>query len=133
MGQQTRRDTISLTPRRRSLGHAFLAASVFFGVGAQLLLKFAMLQLHARPDAWLSYFWIPCGLAVYAVGTGFWMLCLRVLDLSYAYPFTGLSYVMVLCASWLLFNDVVGIPRIAGVLLICAGVVLIPTGPQRNS
>jgi multidrug transporter EmrE-like cation transporter len=119
--------------RRRTVGHGFLAASVFFGVGAQLLLKYAMLQVHAHPAAWLSYFWILCGLGVYAVGTGFWMLCLGVLDLSYAYPFTGLSFVLILCASWLLFNDAVGIPRVAGVLLICLGVVLIPAGSRRNS
>jgi hypothetical protein len=81
------------------LGHAFPAACLLFGVSAQLLLKFATLQLHRQPDAWSSYFWILCGLAVYALGTGFWVLSLAYLDLSYAYPFTGLTYVLVLGAS----------------------------------
>jgi multidrug transporter EmrE-like cation transporter len=130
MSQQTRSETLR---SRRTLGHVFLAASVFFSVGAHLLLKFAMLQVGAHPNAWLSYLWVVFGLAVYAVGTGFWMLCLGCLDLSYAYPFTGLSYVLVLAASWLLFDDLVGPARIAGVFLICLGVALIPANSRSDS
>ena len=118
---------------RQTLGHASLAASIFFGVGAQLLLKYAVMHLSARPDAWLSYLWVICGLAVYSIGTGFWMLCLGFLDLSYAYPFTGLSYILVLAASWLLFDDSVGATRIAGVFLICLGVTLIPGNSRSTS
>ena len=115
------------------LGHASLAACLFFGVSAQLLLKCATLQLSARPDAWLSYVWILFGLAVYGLGTGFWVLCLGYLDLSYAYPFTGVTYVLVLGGSWVLFGEAVSFQRIVGVLVICAGVVLIPEGWRRNS
>ena len=118
---------------REVLGHTFLGASVLFGVGAHLLLKFGMMHVSARPDAWLSYLWVAFGLVVYSVGTGFWILCLGFLDLSYAYPFTGLSYVLVLAASWLLFSDSVGAARIAGVFLICAGVALIPANSRSKS
>ena len=118
---------------RRSLGHVFLAACLLFGVSAQLLLKFATIQLHLLPGAWSSYFWIVCGLAVYALGTGFWVLCLAYLDLSYAYPFTGLTYVLVLGASWMLFDESASWQRFGGILAICLGVALIPTGLRRNS
>jgi drug/metabolite transporter (DMT)-like permease len=110
----------------KALGHAFLAACLFFGVTAQLLLKFAVMQINARPDTWRSYAWVLCGLAVYGVGTAFWMLCLIHLDLSYAYPFTGLTYVLMLGISWLLFDDKISSQRLLGVLLICLGVALIP-------
>ena len=130
MSQAFRSETLR---SRRALGHAFLAASIVFGVGAQLLLKFAVMHVSARPDAWVSYLWVICGLAVYSVGTGFWMLCLSFLDLSYAYPLTGISYVLVLAASWLLFADSVGAARIAGVFLICLGVALIPANSRSDS
>jgi multidrug transporter EmrE-like cation transporter len=114
-------------------GHIFLAACLFFGTCAQLLLKFSMIQVQTQPAAWLSYFWIICGLGVYTVGTAFWLLCLNYLDLSYAYPFTGLTYVLILGACWLLFGDKMSWQRIIGVLLICSGIVLIPEGSRRNS
>jgi drug/metabolite transporter (DMT)-like permease len=117
---------------RRSLGHVFLGTCLFFGVSAQLLLKFATLQAQVKPGDRLFYFWIGCGLIVYAFGTGFWVLCLRYLDLSYAYPFTGLTYVLVLAASWLLLDERASIPRLVGVLAICMGVALIPTRVREH-
>ena len=117
---------------RRTLGHAFLAACLFFGVSAQLLLKFATLEVQAYPQAWLPYVWILAGLGVYAVGTGFWMLCLGYLELSYAYPFTGLTYVLVFGASWWLFHDAVSWQRVAGILLVCLGVGLIVQKARGN-
>ena len=118
---------------RRVLGHLMLAACLCLGVCAQLLLKFATLQIHAQPDAWLPYGWIGCGLAVYALGTGCWAICLRYLDLSYAYPFTGLTYVLVLGFSWLLFDESASLQRILGVMAICLGVGLIPAGWRGHS
>lgn len=117
----------------KPLGHAFLAACLFFGVNAQLLLKLATLQSHVQPSAPLAYAWVFCGLAVYALGTACWILCLSYLDLSYAYPFTGLTYVLVVGASWLLFDESVSLQRFVGVLAICLGVTLIPAGLRRNA
>jgi drug/metabolite transporter (DMT)-like permease len=113
-------------------GHAFLAACLFFGVIAQLLLKFATTESHVQPNALYAYAWVFCGLAVYALGTACWVLCLSHLDLSYAYPFTGLTYVLVVGASWLLFDEGVSLQRSVGVLAICLGVALIPAGLRRT-
>lgn len=114
-------------------GHYLLAASLIFGVSGQLLLKFAIDTVRAQPAAWLSYAWLVAGFGVYAVGVCSWMLCLGYLDLSYAYPFTGLNYVMVLAASWLLFDEHVSVQRIIGVVIICVGVTLIPTRTGGNA
>jgi drug/metabolite transporter (DMT)-like permease len=126
-------DTASPPISRKSLGHVFLAACLLLGMSAQVLLKFATLQMQVPSDTWLSYIWIIGGLGVYALGTGFWVLCLRYLDLSYAYPFTGLTYVFVLGASWLLFDESMSLHRLLGVLAICLGVALIPGEWRGNS
>lgn len=118
---------------RWALGHYALAASLLFGVSGQILLKFAMDVVRAHPEVWFSYYWLLGGLGVYTVGVGSWMLCLSYLDLSYAYPFTGLNYVMVLAASWLLFGENLSMQRIVGVLVICLGVTLIPSGAGRKA
>jgi multidrug transporter EmrE-like cation transporter len=126
MNNNSQANAMPLALSRNTLGHVFLAGCLFFGSAAQLILKFATLQMSAQPDAWLSFSWILCGLGIYAVGTCFWALCLGYLDLSYAYPFTGLTYVLVLGISWLLFHESMSWQRVVGVLLICAGVGLIP-------
>jgi drug/metabolite transporter (DMT)-like permease len=118
---------------REKLGHIFLVLCLFFGTSAQLLLKFAMLEVSTQSSMWLSYFWIFCGLGVYALGTAFWMLCLAYLDLSYAYPFMGLTYILVLGGAWFLFDERISLPRLVGVLVICCGVTLIPARSGRNA
>jgi drug/metabolite transporter (DMT)-like permease len=123
----------SFSLSRRILGHICLAVCLILGVSAQLLLKFATLQVSLASHAWLPYLWIFFGLGVYAAGTVCWMMCLGYLDLSYAYPFTGLTYVLVLWASWYLFGDDMPWQRIAGAGMVCLGVVLLPMRSQRAS
>jgi multidrug transporter EmrE-like cation transporter len=133
LDEGSRTDTTRLSFSGKALGHAFLAACLFFGVTAQLLLKFAVTEINARPDVWHPYVWVISGLAVYGIGTAFWMLCLIHLDLSYAYPFTGLTYVLMLGISWFLFDDRISLQRLMGVLLICLGVALIPARSGEKS
>jgi drug/metabolite transporter (DMT)-like permease len=65
------------------------------------------------------------GLAVYVGGTVFWLIALSRVDLSYAYPFASLSYVLMLLASWRLFGEDVSVLRIAGSLVVILGVLII--------
>ncbi len=106
-------------------GHVSLLASIFLGVASHLMLKFGVLQIQAQPGVWITYLWIVLGLVIYASGTCFWMVCLSSLDLSYAYPFTGLSYVLIFVASSLLFGDRVSFERLEGILIICLGIAFI--------
>jgi multidrug transporter EmrE-like cation transporter len=52
------------------------------------------------------------------------MAAMTKLDLSHAYPFTGLSFVLVTFVSAWLFQEPVTVPKIAGIALICAGIVV---------
>jgi hypothetical protein len=49
--------------------------------------------------------YVIAGLAIYVTGTVFWLVALSRVDLSYAYPFASLSYVVMLIAAWLLFKE----------------------------
>jgi multidrug transporter EmrE-like cation transporter len=61
------------------------------------------------------------------------MVCLSRLPLSYAYPYTGLNYVLILLGSSLLFHDIPSPNRLAGVALILAGTLLMPARRQVPS
>jgi len=65
------------------------------------------------------------GLAIYLIGTVFWLAALSRVDLSFAYPFASLSYVIMLVASWLMFNEQITLSRVLGTLVIGIGVLLI--------
>lgn len=45
-------------------------------------------------------------------------------DLSYAYPFMTLAFVMTLLLSGPLFKEVVSMPKIIGMAFIAAGIVV---------
>ncbi|HEX9115354.1 MAG TPA: EamA family transporter [Anaerolineae bacterium] len=65
------------------------------------------------------------GLMIYVCGTLFWLLALSRVDLSLAYPFASMSYILMLLASWLLLNEHISPLRVAGSLVVIVGVFLI--------
>jgi drug/metabolite transporter (DMT)-like permease len=54
-----------------------------------------------------------------------WLYVLRHVEVSYAYPFISMGFVVVLLLSYLLFNESINIYRICGVALIIIGIFLI--------
>jgi len=69
--------------------------------------------------------YVIAGLAIYVTGTVFWLVALSRVDLSYAYPFASLSYVVMLAAAWLLFKEDLSPMRLAGTGVVFLGVLLI--------
>lgn len=61
-----------------------------------------------------------------------WILLLNRLPLISVYPLSGLSYVMILPLSNIVFSEVVSTVRLTSALLIAAGVAFITLGEQRN-
>ena len=120
----------------------YILASGVFGVAGQLILKrgiAGMGPLSLRPDAVLGVALslilnplVLLGLAIYACGTFLWLIALSRVDLSYAYPFASLNYVLVLLASWLVLGEQPTIPRVVGVLVICCGVYAISRTPEKT-
>ena len=50
---------------------------------------------------------------------------LKHVEVSYAYPFISMGFVIVLLISYFLFNENVNAVRIAGVALIVAGIIMV--------
>lgn len=50
-----------------------------------------------------------------------WIAALTKFEISYAYPFMSLSFVLVLVLSYFMFNEPMTVNKVAGVLLIVAG------------
>ncbi len=73
---------------------------------------------------------IVLGLGMYVAGAGLWLLVLSRADISVAYPFVGLGFVLTMLLGWLFLGEQVGLTRIIGTFLVVAGVYLIAS-PQN--
>lgn len=114
---------------------ALILTSTIFGVVGQLTLKKAMTQLgplalsvsQAPSLAW-RVFTTPTvllGLAIYFAASFFWLLALSRVQLTYAYPFASLSYVLIVIASWAMLGEHPSPLRLGGMGVIMLGVFLI--------
>ena len=113
----------------------YILVSVVTSAVGQILLKIGMNSMGSitlRLDDLASVLWrmvtnpyVFIGLAIYLGGTVFWLAALSLVDLSYAYPFASLTYVIMLVASWLVFDEQVSLGRLLGTVVIGIGVLLI--------
>ena len=69
--------------------------------------------------------WIVAGLASYALSILVWMYVLAYNEVSYAYPFLSIGFVLVTMMGWWIFDDSLSLQRILGISLICLGVVMV--------
>ena len=116
----------------------YILVSVLAGAIGQVLLKKGMSSmgpLTLSLSKLFSILWrmatnpyVIVGLFIYVGGTVFWLTALSRVDLSYAYPFASLSYVVMLAASWLLFRENISVVRLLGTLVVGVGVFIISRG-----
>ena len=113
----------------------YILISVVASTVGQLLLKVGMNNMGSitlSSNQFLSTSWkmatnphVFIGLAIYLAGTVFWLAALSRVDLSYAYPFASISYIVMLVASWMMFDERITLGRFLGTVVIGIGVLLI--------
>lgn len=69
--------------------------------------------------------WVLSGIVSTFLAGVSWMLALTKFQISYAYPFTSLVYLLVLLSGIILFRDGASIGRIVGTSVVMAGVLII--------
>ena len=102
---------------------------------AQILLKSGMSTIGAsgrQPAATLGYALgvlfqplVVLGLITLVISMASHLVVLSKVDLSFAYPFLSIAYVIVTVYSWLVFSEDIGLLRLSGIALICLGTALI--------
>jgi multidrug transporter EmrE-like cation transporter len=119
----------------KSADLALILTGVMLNAAAQLLLKAGARAISGvafnLANAWTLAERIALnppillGLALYAVSVVFWILALSRVDVSIAYPMLSIGYIVSALAGWLLFSESVGPARVAGIVVIIAGVWLV--------
>jgi multidrug transporter EmrE-like cation transporter len=121
---------------------ALILASVTLAAIAQVTLKVGMnhvtdanggeLALNADSLKQIATnVWVWAGLVIFGVSAILWLFALSKANLSYAYPFAALGYVIIVTASILFLGEHMRPLGWAGVVFIVAGIMLIAQGnPQ---
>lgn len=65
------------------------------------------------------------GLAMYGVSAVAWLFVLARLDVSLAYPFVALGFILTMLLGALVLGEQVGVMRVAGTVLVSLGVALL--------
>jgi len=112
----------------------FVFLTIASAVYSQLVIKWRVSLAGAFPPALnqkIAFLagllfdpWVLSAIIVTFLGGISWMVAMTRVELSYAYPFIGLVFVLILVSSSLLFHEAVTTSRIVGVLLVIAGIIV---------
>jgi multidrug transporter EmrE-like cation transporter len=116
------------------MSYVYVFLTIVLIVYGQLVIKWQVAAAGAFPAApsdkilflarLLVNPWIMSALAAALAGAIAWMAALTKLDLSHAYPFMSLGFVLVLLGSAWLFHEPVTVPKVVGLALVCAGIII---------
>ena len=116
------------------MSYFYVACTILLTVYSQLVIKWQVIGAGALPadaadKAWflarlLVNPWVISALLALLVAVVTWMAAMTKLELSHAYPFVSLAFVLVvLCSAWL-FNEPLNMTKLAGLALICIGIAI---------
>lgn len=112
-----------------------ILSSVLLNAFAQVFLRKSMMSFANTEFSldtikiWLPqlvtsiYLW--SGILCYGVSIVVWLYVLAKTEVSYAYPFLSIGYIITAIAGYALFNENLSLLRIFGIFVICIGVILI--------
>jgi len=113
--------------------------SIAIAVGGQILLKLGLNKIgsvNVNTLAGLGHLFsgiikspmVLAGLFCYVFSAAIWLVVLSAVELSFAYPFIGLTYVLILFISKFVLRENVNPIRWVGAAIITIGVVVISRG-----
>lgn len=116
------------------VGYLYIALTIAFTVYSQLVLKWQIGGVGALPLGGLEKVvflvrlignpWIFSGFVSAFLAAIAWMAAMTKFDISHAYPFMSLNFVVVILAGGLLFNEAITLYKVAGLALIVAGIIV---------
>ncbi len=120
------------------MSYVYILLTILLTVYGQIAIKWQVLKVGSLPEGTAEKIifmlqlllnpWIVSALAAAFLASFFWMAAMTKLQLSHAYPFMGLTFVLVLLASGFFFNEPVTLLKVIGVALIVLGLAVASQG-----
>ena len=112
----------------------FIISSVLLNALAQILLKAGMKQfgnielknniINTSISIALNPY-IITGFISYGISIILWLWVLSKVDVSLAYPFQALGYIVVTILAWLIFQEDITLTRIIALIFISIGLIIL--------
>jgi multidrug transporter EmrE-like cation transporter len=116
------------------MGYAFIALTILLTVYGQIVLKWQVGAAGPLPANTMDKVeflarlllnpWIISGFVAAFLASIAWMGAMTKFDISHAYPFMSLNFVLVIALSAFLFAEPVTPLKLAGLVLIISGIVV---------
>ncbi len=117
------------------LDHMYIVSTIVFTVYSQLIMRWQVQLAGPLPTPFsgkLSYVaqlllnpWVLSGVvATFFAGIS-WMLAMTKFEISYAYPWVSINFVLMLLLGVLLFGESFNIAKVFGTLFVIAGIIVI--------
>ena len=115
-------------------GVFYIILTVGLTVYGQLILKWQVNKIGLLPESFADKLqflgrlcinpWVISVFAAAFIAALSWMLALTKFQLSYAYPFISLTFVLVLILSAVFFHEQVTWPKAVGMIFIITGLII---------
>lgn len=119
----------------RSLDHIYIAGTIFFTVYSQLIMRWQVSLAGALPADFTGkvYFvahlflnpWIMSSIFATLLAGISWMLAMSRFEISYAYPWISLNFLLMLFFGVVLFDESFNFAKLFGTCLIVAGIAVL--------
>lgn len=116
------------------IGYLYIFGTILFTVYGQLILKWRISHFGALPDTLQDklYFLVKLlldpfllsGFASTLIAAVCWIAAMTKFDISYAYPFMSLAFVLVLVLSVWLFKEPLTLSKLIGMAFIVTGIII---------
>lgn len=116
------------------MNYLYILGTILFTVYGQLILKWRISIYGSLPDLLidkaiflLKLFldpYIISGFLSAFIASLFWMAAMTKFELSHAYPFMSMSFVLVLLFSGVFFNEPITSFKIIGIILVVLGLIV---------
>ena len=107
-----------------ALCYVSLVGAILFGIAGQIALKSGALGSSTIVSQFVNPLTI-LGLAVYALAAVCYVVALKKIAVSVAFPSVAASYAVVAIIAHFLWNEPFGWPQVGGLVLIGGGILLI--------
>jgi len=116
------------------MSYIYIAMTIIFTVYGQLIIKWQVSNAGVLPLSMADKFifltkllinpWIISALFAAFIAAMSWMAAMTKFDISHAYPFMSLSFILVLILSGVFFNEPINIFKVVGLTLIVIGIIV---------
>jgi len=119
----------------RLINHIYIVSTIFFTVYSQLVIRWQVSQAGVLPTDFIGKVqfiaqlflnpWIISSILATLFAGISWMLTMSRFEISYAYPWVSINFILMLILGVLLFDESYNLAKVFGTILVIAGLVVI--------